>query len=337
MGVVREMESGRQFPLAARSLVGRAAQCHIRLDANFVSREHASIEYIGNHYYLKDLSSNGVEVGGRPIERGVLTVIKRGAQVSLGRGNGAPRLELLDDAAPCLLAHELDSTRVVVAPRGRMVRLPLDAEGDAGVEIGFDERLGAFMFPSGKSDELSPIRNEQILRVGSSLWMVHLPADDNRTSEAKDFPIDLRHATLKLITDESFDAVEVRLLPHSVAPHAIKASERTIVSRSRYAETLLALAIKKRDDLAAGVPERNAGWLTNEALRGLVGSAREADDNLPYLHPFRLKRLFEAANIRGLSTLFEREKGSLRLGLTDFEVVVRDESSSQTCQQDGDY
>jgi hypothetical protein len=326
MGLIRELETAREFPLAARSLVGRASQCHIRLDACFVSREHASIEFIDGHYYIKDLSSNGLEVGGRLLERGVLTVLKHGTQVQLGRGVGAPRLELTDEAPPRLLVHELDSTRIVVAPRGRLIRLPTNAsEGEraGSVEIGFDERLGAFMFSEGESDTLRPIRNEQIVRAGSSLWMVHLPSDENRTSTAKDFPIDLRQATLELITDESFETVEVRLLPHSNTPHAIRSSKRTIVSRSRYAETLLALAMKKRDDLAAGVPEHNAGWLTNDELKNLVG-ARNADENLPYLHPFRLKRLFEAANVRGLSALFERERGALRLALNDFEVVIRE-------------
>jgi hypothetical protein len=107
-------------------------------------------------------------------------------------------------------------------------------------------------------------------------------------------------------------------------PRALPNAERTIVSRSRYAETLLALALKKREDLAAGVPEHNAGWLSNDALRDLVGSSRDADANLPYLHPFRLKRLFETANVRGLASLFERDRGMLRLGVNDFEIVVRE-------------
>lgn len=336
MGVIRELETGRDFPLAARNLVGRASQCHIRLDACFVSREHACIEFIDGHYYIKDLSSNGLEIAGRLLERGVLTVLQRGVKVSLGRGAGAPRLELANDEPPSLLAHELDSGRVVAAPPGRMLRLTVDeseAERRPGVEIGYDSRLGAFMFFDNESENLQPIRNEQILRVGSSLWMVHLPSDENRTSTARDFPIDLRHATLKLLTDESLETVEVRLLPHSDAPQAIRSSERTIVSRSRYAETLLALAMKKRDDLAAGVPDHNAGWLSNDDLKNLVG-ARDADENLPYLHPFRLKRLFEAANVRGLSALFERERGALRLALNDFEIVLRDDAPGRAASEE---
>lgn len=327
MGVICELDTGREFPLAARSLVGRASQCHIRLDAGFVSREHASIEYLDGRYYIKDLSVNGIEVGGRLVERGELVALRCGVKVALGHGHGAPRLELREDGAPLLVAHELDSRRVISVPQGRVLRLPL--EGDvlepAGcVEIGYDEQLGAFLFLGVGSDSVSQIRNEQILRVGSSLWMIHLPSDDSRTSSASDFPVDLGSATLKLVTDESFEAVEVRVLPHAADAHAIRGAERTIVSRSRYAETLLALALKKRDDLAAGVPEHNAGWLTNDALIGKVGSLPGADGNLPYLHPYRLKRLFEAANVRGLGLLFQRENGSLRLGLSDFEVIVRE-------------
>jgi FHA domain-containing protein len=336
MGVIRELDTGRDFPLAARSLVGRASQCHIRLDACFVSREHASVEYIDGRYYIKDLSSNGIEVGGRLVERGELTALKPGVQVALGHGVGAPRLELCEDRPPQLVAHELDSRRVIGVPRGSVLRLSGEPQPDAVesgcVEIGYDDQLGAFMFMNAASDSVSPIRNEQILRVGSSLWMIHLPSDDSRTSSSNDFPVDLRHATLKLITDESLEMVEVRVLPHSGDAQAIRAAERTIVSRSRYAETLLALAIKKRDDLVAGVPEHKAGWLTNDALLGLVGSPPGADGNLPYLHPFRLKRLFEAANVRSLSVLFQRENGALRLGMNDFEVIVR-EDALETSQQ----
>lgn len=325
MGLVRHVQLGTTYPLAARTLVGRAAQCVVRLDDEFVSREHATIEYVDGRYYVKDLSSNGTSVGGSVVERGELSAFKPGQRLALGHGKDGPVLELLDPQPPRLVAHELESGYVVSSPSGSLLRLP-DGDDDPSAstcaELGCDDRLGPFLFRDRCSDRVESIENEQVVRVGARLWMVHLPVDGGRTAQTIDGPVDLSNCTLRLITDESHEQVEVRVSQHGPQLQGMCNRERTVVSRSRYAQTLLTLALRKSQDLKQGVPRHNAGWLSNDELRGLLGCRPGRDDNLPYLHPFRLKRLFEGANVRGLAQLFERDQGLLRLGLNDFEVVV---------------
>ena len=57
------------MPAAETMLIGRAAECDLRLDAPTVSRRHASIGRQGGIYFLEDLgSANGTLVNGRTVQ-----------------------------------------------------------------------------------------------------------------------------------------------------------------------------------------------------------------------------------------------------------------------------
>src|SRR5438876_922619 len=70
MAVLRDSNSGREYPLNGPSLVlGRAITCDINLPEARVSARHASIEQSGGGWHIIDLgSSNGTRLNGLRID-----------------------------------------------------------------------------------------------------------------------------------------------------------------------------------------------------------------------------------------------------------------------------
>jgi pSer/pThr/pTyr-binding forkhead associated (FHA) protein len=67
-------DMGKAFPLAGQAVVlGRGADCAIRIKSDSVSRHHARVYFNGDAWVVEDLrSTNGSCVNDVPIERSVL-------------------------------------------------------------------------------------------------------------------------------------------------------------------------------------------------------------------------------------------------------------------------
>ena len=119
-----------EFPLGARTTLGRHPANTLRLADREVSKEHASIEKAGNGFVLKDLgSSNGTYVNGRRVRD---LRLKDGDEIALGNSrlvfhsgdvltsSGSPGVTVLASAqaAPAFLA-QLDQPAVEETEIGR--------------------------------------------------------------------------------------------------------------------------------------------------------------------------------------------------------------------------
>jgi hypothetical protein len=68
MACLREIASGRVFPLHGVTIIGRDKSCDVRLGESLASRRHAQITSDGSAYFIEDLgSSNGTQVNGERI------------------------------------------------------------------------------------------------------------------------------------------------------------------------------------------------------------------------------------------------------------------------------
>ncbi|MDP7188261.1 MAG: FHA domain-containing protein [Phycisphaerales bacterium] len=66
----------------AEILIGRDADCDVRISAASVSREHCIIEQVDGEYYLRDLdSSGGTLLNGEPIDD---VRLEHGLEVEVG-------------------------------------------------------------------------------------------------------------------------------------------------------------------------------------------------------------------------------------------------------------
>jgi phosphoserine phosphatase RsbU/P len=97
MAILRDIESGRVFPLLSESVtVGRHAECDLQIKDNLhVSGRHAMILRAADAYYLTDLgSSNGTSVNGERITES--TRLRPGDRIDLC----GPTFEFVEDADP---------------------------------------------------------------------------------------------------------------------------------------------------------------------------------------------------------------------------------------------
>jgi pSer/pThr/pTyr-binding forkhead associated (FHA) protein len=63
---------GRSHPLLGPTVVGRAPECNLRLDANGLSRQHARLVLTRGGVQVEDLgSTNGTFINGKRIQRGI--------------------------------------------------------------------------------------------------------------------------------------------------------------------------------------------------------------------------------------------------------------------------
>jgi len=72
-----EVQSGlpgrRVFEVGAQAIIGRGADCHVRLDEPNISRHHAELFWLRVQYEIRDLgSTNGTFVNGQPTQQAVL-------------------------------------------------------------------------------------------------------------------------------------------------------------------------------------------------------------------------------------------------------------------------
>jgi hypothetical protein len=63
---------GRSHALLGPTVVGRAPECHLRLDANGLSRQHARLVLARGGVQVEDLgSTNGTFINGKRVQRGI--------------------------------------------------------------------------------------------------------------------------------------------------------------------------------------------------------------------------------------------------------------------------
>jgi pSer/pThr/pTyr-binding forkhead associated (FHA) protein len=65
--------------------IGRHADCQVNLDGDLVSRRHCQGEFRNGQLWLKDCSSNGTFVNGKPLTQGEWKEIPADAQIGFGQ------------------------------------------------------------------------------------------------------------------------------------------------------------------------------------------------------------------------------------------------------------
>lgn len=85
LAILTGEKAGSQYSLPNDSgtVIGRSSQCDIHVDDQDASRQHASIQPIGEEYYLRDMkSTNGTLVNGQPVDKRIL---KHGDRITVGK------------------------------------------------------------------------------------------------------------------------------------------------------------------------------------------------------------------------------------------------------------
>lgn len=304
MGSIREVSTGWVRLLEPEHLIGRASTCALCLDAPYISAHHALVRWTAEHWEIKDLASrNGTFVDDARLEPGVAYPIGRGSRLAFGKV--AQQWELADDSFPSVMVVPLDGAEAVLV-EGELVAFP--SGDDPQVTIYRSEGLWLLE----KADEpIAPISNQQTFEVCGCIWRFCCaePACPTWLTNAPQ-AMEVRHLQL------SFSVSRNRRETHLEISRAGQTLE---MGRRTHNALLLALARRRLQDVAEGVPETSCGWMYQDDLPHDVApdSFRLNGD------VFRIRQQFVTAGVIDAANIVERRPRTrqLRIGTSRISIV----------------
>ena len=297
MALIEHLTSGVRHALTASHLVGRSPACELRLDAAYVSGEHASFRWRKGAWEVRDLGSrNGTFVDGHRLDAGARAPVSVGQTVAFGHADDA--WQVLDVGAPGLMAVCVQ-TRVVVSAEADMLALP--GAADPAVTV-CRTALGRWRVE--RDDGVEEVDSLVTLRVGDRDWRLYAPVGVGDTASAQHRTLTLKN--LRLLFRVSLDEEHIELI--------VSAGTRSFDLGARaFHGVLLALARARREDEKnSALPETAHGWVYKDDLLKEVGIA----ESLLNLHALQARREFEKLGVVDFYDIVDRRRaGKLRLGV----------------------
>lgn len=301
MGMVFLKNTNQHIPLRAHVLLGRHAQCDIRLDAPKVSGQHARLQWVDEGWEIVDLGSrNGTFVNGRRLETGGRMSVERGAMISLGRN--ATELEFVDASAPGVVAVNLQ-TNAESFSEGGLLALPDDQHPLVTIYANSD---GEWMVEAGGAPRT--VVDGETIDIEGRRYRLELPKIEAETHQSGMGAPTLESIALCLAVTPDEEQVEVTVM---VGGHAKRLPER------RYHYLLVTLARAWLAD--EGAPHSVRGWVDRDKLcRGLDMDATKLGVEI-----YRARKQLAALGIQGAAGLIERRQGTceLRIGVPNVKVI----------------
>lgn len=305
MGILERIVTKARCSLAAQSLVGRSAQCIVRIEDPRVSGVHAMIRWVHDGWEIRDLSSsNGTTVDGRKLASTDRVELKEGMELRFAGGEPW----VLVSALPPVASAAGESGKVVVAEDGLLV-LPDDTKPVVCV---YEDADGLWWVEvDGAAARLA---TDQEVIVAGEPWVMSVPPPLPNSSISTTLRLP-RTLVLELVTlrfrvsaDEEY--VEMALVHEDGATPSVARA---------YQYALLTLARRRLDDFEAGLPPSEQGWLyVEELLRLLKMDAERLNVDI-----HRARKELAHLGIMDAGAVVQRRPGSrqIRLGTDRVEIV----------------
>lgn len=298
MGRLREAASGREWPLAANTIVGRSPECGVRPEGATVSGIHAILCFESGGWWLREAGSrNGTWVQGERLAPGGRAELREGMAVSFGQAD-APFV-LVSAAAPTALARS--AAGLVVEAVGGLLALP---PGGAPEAVVFAEADGGWHVEG--AEGARPVVSGAVILAAGESWALLLPGGSPATALPPSSPAPERP---RLAVRHSRDEEYVEL-------SVLRGPAREVLPPRAHAALILTLARAWLDD--AGDPPAERGWrYADELARGLG-----LDKAWFNLHVFRARHQLAEAGVAGINQGVERRTptGQVRLAVPDVLV-----------------
>jgi hypothetical protein len=299
MGSLREATSGRMHLLEPEHVVGRAPSCALRLDHKYVSAQHATLRWTGNHWELKDLGSrNGTFLDGTRLKPGDEHPLRAGSKIAFGKALDE-QWELADAAPPTVMAVPLDGGDPALL-EGDLLALPSNDDPRATIYRSVE---GTWVLEQ-PDDSTSPITHLQTFDVAGRVWRFSC-SETIRTTSLAASPADLEVRHLQLSFAVSRDEEHVQL-------HVTSAGQTFDLGARAHNYLLLTLARRRIADVAEGLAETTCGWIYQEDL------AHDPTMAPPQLNidVFRIRKHFASLGVVDAANIVERRPRTrqLRIG-----------------------
>lgn len=300
MGVLLHVRTGTEHTLSARVLIGRSGSCLLRLGANVVSGEHATLSWSGERWELRDLgSSNGTWLGERRLAHGERAAVTEGDAIGFGTRQDLWRL--IDAGPPTAFARPVQGGAPVRA-EGGVLALP-SAERPEHVLLEVCE--GQWVVETDSVQR--PAANLDVVDAGGVFWRLYLPICLPRTTqpEAEGPPPDGPALRFTVSRDEEY--VELSVLSSTGA--------QPLDSRTFHYMLLTLARLRERDTDAS---PRERGWVYVDDLARQLG----IDAGTVNVYLMRARQQLGKAGVPQGSLIERRPGPRLRLG----SIAVKIES-----------
>jgi hypothetical protein len=288
------------IPLRSSCTLGRDRECDVHVDNPRVSGKHARLDWVGDHWELKDLgSTNGTFLDGKKVPHGVRRVLAEGATFTLGSEHS---FRLVNASAPGLSARHLATGLVRTAAEGLLV-LPDDERPEVSI---FEDANGFWVAED--ADGTRRVDDGEAVVVDGESWILDLPNAVFATQEQSVIAPSLEALSMRFAVSLNEEHIEVTVVHDGTSA--------ALPTRTHH-YLLLTLARATLADEGASPGER--GWVDREVLcRMLATDPRKLNVDV-----FRVRKQFADMGIHGATGIIARRPGTgqLRLGIAQVEVT----------------
>jgi hypothetical protein len=282
-------------------LIGRSKVSSLQVSEVYVSAQHATIRWTGEHWELKDLGSrNGTFLNGAPLLVGAPSTLRPGDVIGLGSPDEAWEVENADPPQPMIVPAVGDpvvidgAVQAIPSPDNPVVTLYRAPDGEWKLERPDEGVVG--------------LCDEATFEVDGTTWQFFCPAvfAATRTSEHG-----VRVEKIRLAFSVSRDEEHVEL-------EAQRGAERLSLGSRAHNYLLLTLARHRLDDLQAGFPETSCGWVyQDDLIKSLSISSGQLNIDI-----FRIRKLFSSHGLAAALDVVERRPRTkqVRIGAGDITI-----------------
>lgn len=274
-----------------------------------ISKLHAVIEWKKPYWLIKDLSSNGVSINGKPISPKTSVILTQGDVVEFAQSKEtAFTIANLD--APENLIYQHDNP-LSYTPLNDSTLLPNDTQPQLGI-YKCPERQQWFAEEFNDDDESlhleqGPYKHGDTIQWAEQSWSLFLVNEYNPTTE---FSIPKNINDIEFRFDISLDeeTTELTLIYQN--------NEIDLAQRSHH--YLLATLLRHREQHKNQYDDPSSGWVDTELLCNELG----IDQPHMNIQIFRARKQISDAlpDFTGRSKLIQRRRGSLRFGVKHYSI-----------------
>lgn len=306
MAELRRADGSRSCLLLNEHLIGRGAQCALRLSAPYVSAQHALIRWDGHCWEILDRGSrNGTQLNGARLEPG--RAYRLAKDHALCFGHADERWILMDAGEPQVMVVALDTGQALLGVQG-IIGLPSSLDPQSTLYL---DRDGAWKLE--RSDgEVELVVDGQSIECAGRSFRFCCPSSSHTATEALSAGRRGPEPTLCFVVSSDEDFVELSL----------EYPERQVSLGSRaHNYLLLTLARQRLADRAAQLPESSCGWMDKDVLAdGFKMTPQQVDGEV-----FRIRKHFGLHGLPESTSIIERRARTkqIRLGLRSLRVERR--------------
>ncbi|CCQ11846.1 hypothetical protein PALB_27470 [Pseudoalteromonas luteoviolacea B = ATCC 29581] len=283
---------------------------HTQIAKPEISKIHAVIEYQNDHWWIRDLSSNGTWLNHRHLDKHKTVKLKKGDIISFA-GPKATEFEVADTGMPRdhLIPLRLEDNHAAI-PLTHYNLLP--SEHLPEYSLVFQAQRNQWQLESVYDVLPNPneLKDGDIIHMQGSPWRLQTSANYAATVPISSSVESIQD--LSLCFNVSQDEETTRL--------SVQCPDQVIDLKVRSHHYLsLILARKRIADIQQHINQDSQGWLYTDELTHQLG-IDEYHANIQ-IHRFRKQVSDNLTHLADLDRLIERRPGMLRLGCANISIL----------------